>query len=296
MRNLNLDQLRALLDVVELGSFSAAARKLNLTQPAVSIQIRELENRLGVPLVARIGRRAFATEAGRELIDNGRGIFEWADRAMAAVRRHKEGGLGHLNLGAGLAALSYVLLPAIESIRQKHPTLDLSVSTGNTEEVIERLIDNRLDLGVTALPIHERLVTATAFRQMTMVAILPATAAAPAAIRPADLAARPLIVTQQRSNNGHLAREWLRSAGFELKPAMEIDNFDAIKGIVAAGLGVAIVPRDAVDHGEAVKGIVSRPLDPPLSLTLALVRLRSKPDTPSLRIVQDAILALADEV
>ena len=72
MRRLSLDQLHAVVEVVQLGSFSAAARNLNLTQPAVSLQVRELEQRLGVQLVERLGKRAYATAAGAELIERAR--------------------------------------------------------------------------------------------------------------------------------------------------------------------------------------------------------------------------------
>ena len=82
MRGLNLDQLQALLEVVEQGSFSAAARRLNLTQPAISLQIRELERRFGVRLIERLGKRAHATVPGRELVEVARRIFrEWKLRS-----------------------------------------------------------------------------------------------------------------------------------------------------------------------------------------------------------------------
>src|SRR5215471_10589675 len=89
MRNLNLDQLRTLVEVVECGSFSAAARRLNLTQPAVSMQIRELERRLDVRLIERIGKQAHPTAPCRELMAAAQGIFRECDLAHAAMRRFK---------------------------------------------------------------------------------------------------------------------------------------------------------------------------------------------------------------
>jgi DNA-binding transcriptional LysR family regulator len=89
MRNLNLDQLRTLIEVVDLGSFTEAAKRLHLTQPAISQQIRELENRCGLQLVERIGKRAFATPAGSDLIIHGRRIMAEAEHALAAVRHHR---------------------------------------------------------------------------------------------------------------------------------------------------------------------------------------------------------------
>ena len=94
MRSLNPDHLRALTEVVAQGSFTRAAKRLNLAQPTVSLQIRELEMRLGVRLVDRMGKRAFATAAGRELIEHAQRIAHESERLLAAMRRHRDGWLG----------------------------------------------------------------------------------------------------------------------------------------------------------------------------------------------------------
>src|SRR6185312_13928411 len=105
MRNLNLDQLRSLIEVVESGSFTEAAKRLHLTQPAISQQIRELEKRCGMPLVERVGKRALATPAGQELIIHGQRIMADAEHALAAVRDHKAGAAGRVHIGTGPTAL-----------------------------------------------------------------------------------------------------------------------------------------------------------------------------------------------
>ena len=294
MRSLNLDQLRALTEVVELGSFSAAARRLNLTQPAISLQIRELEGRMATRLVDRMGKRAYATSAGRELIDHARGIFEAESRAVAALRRHQDGRLGRVHVGAGPAALAYLLLPVLQRVRQEHPTLDLAVTTGNTAEITERMARNAIDLGFTGLPVDPAAFDATVIRDMSMVAIFPrGSDGLPDRVTPADVARFPLVATQQRSNHAQLARDWLRRAGLDARPAMEIDNIGVIKRVVAVGFGAAIVPEEAMTLGTDVEGLVYRPLDPPLTLTLALIRRRNRPDDAALQIVSEAIMTLA---
>ena len=101
MRSLNLDQLRALEAVADTGGFTAAAKRLNLSQSAVSTQIKELEDRFGVRLIDRLGKKAFATAAGREVIEHARRIATEADAVTVAMRRHREGFLGRVRLGAG---------------------------------------------------------------------------------------------------------------------------------------------------------------------------------------------------
>ena len=108
MRSLNLDQLRTLMEVVLLGNFSAAARRLNLTQPAVSLQIRELEQRFGVRLVERMGRRAHATAPGRDLIEQAQRIFAECQTADSMMRRFRDGWLGSVHIGTTLTALTTI--------------------------------------------------------------------------------------------------------------------------------------------------------------------------------------------
>src|SRR5438270_270943 len=121
MRSLNLDQLRALCEVLAAGSFSAAARKLNLTQPAVSLQIRELESRLGVRLIERFGKQAHATAPGRDLVEHARKIFAECDAAERTMRRFRDAWIGRVQVGATLTALPYDPPPILRKVRRSNP-------------------------------------------------------------------------------------------------------------------------------------------------------------------------------
>ena len=128
---------------------------------------------------------------------------------------------------------------------------------------------------------------------MNMVAILPARGVdIPPIATPRDIEGWPLIVMPEHSNLAQLARDWLRAEGVEMRPAMEIDNIGVIKQLVAAGLGVALVPEVALTLDDPVAGLSSRPLDPPLALRLGLIQRRNAPDDPALIIVRDAIMTL----
>ena len=296
MRNLNLDQLRALIEVVELGSFTAAAKRLHLTQPAISQQIRELESRCGLQLVERVGKRALATPAGRELIMHGRRIMADAEHALAAVHHHKEGTAGRVYLGTGPTALVYLLPPVLRQVRDSHPNIEIVVTTGTTHSIADALLSNEIDIGFTALPVEAKDLDTVPVRTDPMVAILPGTEPnIPDKVTPADVATRTLILEYQRVPHRQLSRAWLQAGGVAVRPAMEFDSIEAIKSAVSAGLGMAIVPGPAMSEGPPMNSVIVRPLDPPLVRTLGLVEKRGRAKPPALRIVREAIMTLRSD-
>ncbi len=296
MRNLSLDQLNALLEVVAHGSFSAAARQLNLSQPAVSLQIRELETRLGVPLIERIGKRALATSAGRDIVTHAQRLLAESERAVATALRHREGRLGRVTIGTGYTAITYQLPPVLRSLRERHPDLELRVTTGTTERIVELMHDHVVELGLVTLPVDRRDFRVTPVRDSNMIAIFPASHwKIPAAATPADLAQHPMILEIGRANHNRLTRDWFAAAGIDIKPVMELDNVGAIQIVVGAGLGVSVVPEEVVAGAAKNPNVIARPLDPPLRRSLALIERHDKPDNPALAIVRKAILTLAED-
>jgi DNA-binding transcriptional LysR family regulator len=294
MRSLNLDQLRTLIAVSRLGSFSAAGRELNLTQPAISLQIRELEDRIGLKLLDRVGKQTRPTTAGRDLIERAERIMAEADSALAAMRGHKEGHAGRVHLGTGPTALAYILPPVLQRLREKHPDIELVVTTGTTGEITERMLAGVMDLGLTALPVNEVEFDVVPVRSDAMVAIFAiGDPDIPQVATPTAIAARPLILEYHRGKQLTPSRAWLKAGGVEVKPALQFNGIDAIKDAVAAGLGASIVPAPALS-GNATDRIVARPLDPPLLRTLGLIQRRDKPDDPALRAVRDMLLTLVD--
>ena len=197
MRGLNPDHLRALTEVVAQGSFTRAAKRLHLAQPTISLQIRDLEMRLGVRLVDRLGKRAFATAAGRELIEHAGRIAQETDRLLAAMRRHRDGGLGQVRIGSSTTALIYHLPPVLQDLRKRHPNIELVVTTGTTNGVVERMLRNEIDMGVVSMPISERLLQVVPLRSEPLVAIFSANIRdVPARVTPQFLLQHPLLLTR----------------------------------------------------------------------------------------------------
>ena len=118
MRNINLDQIRALVTVQQCGSITAAAVQLHLSQPAVTKQISELEARFRLKVMAKVGRRTLLTPAGIELVERGRHLLEEADAVTAAMRRHSEGWLGRVRIGMSMTMLTHFIPPILRQIRQ----------------------------------------------------------------------------------------------------------------------------------------------------------------------------------
>ncbi len=152
MRGLNLDQLRTFALVIETGSFSAAAERSGVTQPAVSLQIRQLERRFGLKLVERVGRRAGPTAAGMELLAHVRTIDAALAQAELAMTAHASQVAGRIRLGTGATACTYLLPPLLADLRRRFPALDIVVSTGNTADMLRGLETNTLDIGLVTLP------------------------------------------------------------------------------------------------------------------------------------------------
>jgi DNA-binding transcriptional LysR family regulator len=295
MRSLNLDQLRALIEVANRGSFTAAAKELNLTQPAVTHQVHELEQRFNVALLDRIGKRAFPTEAGEKLIEHARYLLEEDTRARAVMRKFaSDGWLGRVRIGTSMTVLMYALPPVLRKVKTKYPQLEINLKAGLTAATLQSLQSGTLDLGLCALPVEDSGFDIVPLFADELVAILPAALGpAPKKVTPAYLAKCPLILGNRASALRRTAASWLSLAGPVPKPVMEFDNVEAIKSVVAVGLGASIVPSLSLGPGHAATtNTLIVPLSPRLSRQVGLVKRSGKRDTHAMELVSTALLGL----
>lgn len=291
MKTLNLDYLRTFLDVIELQSFSAAAERLSLTQPAVSLQIRQLERRLGVRLIERVGRRAQPTSAGAELAHYASEIGQLASRAVEEVGRHATGAIGRVRIGTGATACIYLLPPLLRELRRKFPALQITVSTGNTQDIVKAVDENAIDVALVTLPAAGRMLEITPVIDDELVAIAPASTKLPSRVTAEALSGLPILLFEPGGNTRRIADEWFRQSGISLHPAMALGSVEAIKELVRAGLGCAVLPGMAVRNDR--KGLVIRSLTPRARRTLALVIRRDKPLHRGLKEVVRALKGLS---
>lgn len=293
MRALNLDQLHAFADVVALGSFSAAAAKLNLSQPAVSQQVRQLEDRLGVKLIERVGKRAEPTAAGQALLAHIGGIDASVQSALDAVSGFSEGPAGQVRIGTGATACIYLLPTALEQLQRAYPKLEIMVRTGNTVDIVRAIEDNQLDIGLVTMPCRGRSLSITTVMTDPFVAIFAGDADIPDVIHPRDLETQPLVLYERGGLTRTLVDDWLRDAGIVGHSIMELGSVEAIKELVGAGIGATILPEMGARPGRTQFPIKTRPLTPVLSRELALVMRRDKTLTPALREVRNSLMRTA---
>jgi DNA-binding transcriptional LysR family regulator len=294
VRALNPDQLRAFADVVELGSFSAAAERLHLTQPAISQQVRQLELRLGVRLVERSGRKARPSPAGIELLMHVRRIETANAAALDAMGRHAKGALGRVRIGTGATASIHLLPPVLRELRRRLPSLELTVTTGQTGDIVRLVEESVVDIGLVTMPTRGRALTITPILEDEFVAIASADAAPlPVPLTAAALAEFPIVLYEPGAHTRRIVDQWCARAGVSLKPVMELGSVEAIKELVGAGLGYGVLPAMAVSNARKRGDLVISSLTPRLWRSLAIVLRRDRKLDQGAKEVIDALMTLA---
>lgn len=269
------DQLQTFIHVAELGSFTAAADKTGVTQPAVSLQIKLLEQRLGVRLIERVGRRAQPTAAGLEFLSHARRIMRELADAEEAMTPHRNGESGRVRIGSGATASIHLLPLAISRARKKMPGLEITVRIGNTDDILRDLETNALDVAVVTLPAPGRSFEVEAFYDDELMVVAPRGSAIPhGGPDAAFINTKPLLL-YDGGNTRRTIDEWMGQAGLVARPAMEFGSVEAIKELVAAGLGWSILPGLALKRDRA-GFLETAPVSPPLVRKLGMVVRRDK--------------------
>ena len=289
--DLALGPLRTLEAIARHGSFSRAARELNLTQPAVSMQVAQLERRLRLPLLERVGKRAFPTPAGEVLLAHAARAFRELQAGVEHVQQLRGVVAGRVRLGTSASISVYLLPRALGRLRARFPAIDLVVVTGTASDIARGLVGNDLDVGLVSLPLRDRELTVTPFYRDELVAIAPP---APGwrrhgAIRAAELAEHPLILFDRGSTVRREIDAWFARARVSARASMELSNTEAMKKFVEAGLGLSVTSEFSVKADVAARRLAAMPLVPSLVRHIGLVRRRDKPVAPPLAAFLDTL-------
>lgn len=293
MRELNLDRLRTLLTVADLGSFAAAAKALHLAPPTVTLHVAQLEARLGTRLLHRAPAGVTATSAGSLLIDRARRLLAEADELLQTVQAQIASRGGRVRLGASTGALAHLLPRALEALSARHPQIEVQVAVVTSEEALARLAAGRLDIGIVALPQPAlRGLRVQPWRRDPVLAFVPAAWAPPRQLTPAWLASRPLIANDRGTRLSRQTADWFAQAGERPQARIELNYNDAMKSLVAAGYGAALLPHEAGAPPPDAR-IVTRPLKPALSRALGIAH-RTRLDDGATQAALDALLAMRE--
>jgi DNA-binding transcriptional LysR family regulator len=264
---LHLGRLKVLCEVVSSGSFSAAAESLSYTQSAVSQAIARLEAETGATLLVRDRRGVRATDAGATLVAHAQEIFARVEAAEAEVGAVLGVRSGRLRVASFPSAGATLMPLAVAEFRARHPGIALTLAEGEPEEIVPRLRAGEFDLALLfEFPgVRERPssgLRSTRLLDDPMHVALPAAhpLAGKRALRLADLSEEQWVQTSAASPCArHVVRSCL-AAGFEPHVSFESDDYETVQGLVAAGVGVALIPRLALTHVHP--GIVVRSLSP----------------------------------
>ena len=293
MRDLKLGQLQTFLDVIELGSFTAAADRIGVTQPAVSLQVRALEKMLGLRLVERVGKTARPTQAGLVLLDHARRIGGDVEAAISDMAGFSADHAGHVRLGTGATACIHLLPPVFRQLKERFPSLQITVKTGDTRDILKEIEDNTLDIGLVTLPVTGRMFTVTPILEDEFVFVSAADdPQSDTAIGADDLKDLPLILYEAGGHTRMLVDGWLASAGVSISPVMDLGSVEAIKGLVGAGVGCAILPKSGLGEHPGQAGLLISSLLPRLKRDLAIVVRNDKPRHKGLREMAAALKEL----
>jgi DNA-binding transcriptional LysR family regulator len=238
--------------VVERKSFSQAAERLGVTQPAVSLQIRSLEQRLGRQLLDRSGRRVEPTEAGLRLYASAQRLLALEETLLEELTEDEEGAVtGTLELGASTGPGGTVVPLLLCEFQEQHPQLRVRLTVSDTQTVVDRVADRELELGIVGAGRRHRGVTFEPFfRDEVVLACPPGHRLAGKAISLDELKSEPLIIMQEGAGVRQVIEDELRKAGTRLRDLdvrVELGLQESARSAVLAGHGVTFISRLAIE-------------------------------------------------
>lgn len=258
MRNVTLRQLKIFEAVARHLSFSRAAEELHLTQPAVSMQVKSLEEAVGLPLTEQVGKKIHMTDAGNELAGHARRIAELlreADEALAAMKGLRG---GKLNIGL-VSSAKYFAPRLLTAFRATYPDAELRLTVSNREEIVRQLSDSEIDLAIMGRPPQEFVTVSEAFADNPLVFV-----AAPdhplarlKRIDPKRLTEETFLIRETGSGTRAAMEAYLAEKGIVPNKTVEMTSSETIKQAVMAGMGIAFISERTIGLELATGNIAS---------------------------------------
>lgn len=246
---MEIRQLKAFLAIAEAKTFTAGARRVNVTQAAISMQIRQLEDEVGLQLFTRTPRRVILTEAGEYLLERARKILREHDSALAEIAEVAGAEYGRLRIGTASGTFAMSQLPSIlHRLKEKFPRSELTVSSGTSHRLVDQMMHGELDSAFVSLPVDNSNITTESIFSDEIVAI--AHPRHPLAkekyISAAALAGESLILGERGGNTRRMIDEFFAAANVRPNITMELSRQEAINLMVENNLGVGMAGAKSV--------------------------------------------------
>lgn len=275
-------RLKVFHTVARLLSFTKAAEALHMTQPAVTFQVRQLEEYFNTRLFDRTHNKVNLTPAGEKVSDFAERIFDLYAEMENSVRDLTGEISGALTIGASTTIAEYMLPSLLGEFKIRYPDINLRLKVANSEGVVSMVEHNVIDLGVVEAPVSNKNLIVEVCHEDQLVVV-----AAPdhdlvtrgGKVHPSDVKSYPFVCREEGSGTREVITQYLADEGVresEMNFALELGSPEALKGAVEAGMGISILSRSTIDKELKLNTLAELQLDPPLSRPFSFVRQRQK--------------------
>ncbi len=286
-------RLKVFYTVARLLSFTKAAESLHMTQPAVTFQVRQLEEHFDTRLFDRTHNRVTLTDVGLVVYEVAERIFEHYDEMERRVREMTGEMGGSLNIGASMTVAENMLPALLGQFKKKHPDLNVRLKVGNSESIVSMVEHNVIDLAIVEGSINNKNLMVEACRDDELVVIMPPDhpLAKNQTLTLDQLMPYQFICREEGSGTREAIFSYLVEQGYPdgWTVCMELGSPEAIKGAVEAGMGLSVMSKSGITKEIKLEMLTSVPLDPPLLRGFSFVRQRHKFRLPAM----EALLTFA---
>jgi DNA-binding transcriptional LysR family regulator len=274
-------RLQVFHTVARLLSFTKAAESLHMTQPAVTFQVRQLEEQFNTRLFDRTHNRISLTDAGQRVYEFADRIFELYAEMENAVRDMTGEISGMLVIGASTTIAEYMLPSLLGDFKKQYPDINVHLKVSNSDGIVSMVENNDIDLGVVEAPVMNKNLVVEECRKDRLVAIVPPQHALASleTVAVKDLLENAYIAREEGSGTREVIQEYLADVGMQVSDvhvSMELGSPEAIKGAVEAGMGVSIVSEVTIHKELQLGSLVALELDPPIQRPFSFVHQKQK--------------------
>ena len=274
-------RLQVFYTVAKLLSFTKAAETLHMTQPAVTFQVRQLEEHFNTRLFDRTHNRVTLTEAGRKSYEYAEEIFELYAEMENSVKELTGDVSGILTLGASTTIAEYMLPNLLSGFTKEYPDIQLRLKVSNTEGIVSMIENSMIDLGIVEGPVTNKNLLVEVCRVDHLVVIVPPEheLSTKQSISMDELMHYPFVVREEGSGTRDVIMDYVTKMGLDknnLNICLELGSPESIKGAVEAGMGVSIVSNATIQKEIQLNLLKKVDLDPPLERSFSFVRQRQK--------------------